>query len=320
MKYAALLLSLFVCLSCSTLDTEEPGALVPPTADQDPDLPQLEVNVANHIRALHLQTFGSPENPAVFVLHGGPGADFRMLLPLKALADRFFVVMWDSRGAGLSERVSKDELTIDSFEEEVGAVKAAMAPDEKVTFIGHSFGGNVMIRYTARNPDDVEQLILLEPGKFDLSIDKKNTGGAVSFLDGQDFFWQNEILTSKDHAAADYKAVEILPKSSRNWTCDDSIIENYPFWRFGSYHYYVLQQRSYRLANDFNWATGIEQFQGPITIVAGSCGALGENFQKETNLLTLPQADFQVVDGAGHITMFTDYANETVSAVRNALQ
>ncbi len=270
-----------------------PGALVPPTADQDPNLPQIEVNVSNHSRALHLQTFGNPDNPTLFVLHGGPGADFRMLLPLKALADRFFVVMWDSRGAGLSERVSEEELTIDSFNEELAEVKAALSPDEKLTFIGHSFGGNVMVRYAAKHPEDVKQLILLEPGKFDLSIDEKNTGGAVSFLDGQDFFWQNELLTSKDHAVADYKAVEALPKSSRNWTCDDSIIENYPFWRFGTYHYYILQQNTLQLAKNFNWASGIDQFKGPITIIAGSCGALGEHFQKKTNLLTLPQADFR---------------------------
>lgn len=319
MKWLGLLLMLHAGWGCDTLDTEMPGALVPPTADQDPALTQLDVHVAGHNRSLHLQTFGNPDNPPVFVLHGGPGADFRMLLPLKALADSFFVVMWDSRGAGLSERVSEEELTISSFNEEIGAVKAALAPDEKVTFIGHSFGGNVMIRYAAKHPEDVKQLILLEPGKFDLSIDKKNTGGAISFLDGQDFFWQNEILTSKDHAAADYKAVEVLPKSSRNWTCDDSIIENYPFWRFGTYHYYILQKNTRRLAKDFNWASGIDQFNGPITIIAGSCGALGANFQKETNLLTLPKADFKVISGAGHITMFTEFGNETVSAIRDAL-
>lgn len=319
MKYLILFLLLFLYNSCDSMDTEEPGALVPPTADQDSNLPQLEVHVAGHDRSLHLQTFGAPENPPVFVLHGGPGADFKLLLPLKTLADQFFVVMWDSRGAGLSERVTKDELTFDSFDEELSEVKAALSPDRKVTMIGHSFGGNVMTRYAARHPDDVDRLILIDPGKFDQSIDVKNDGGAVSFLDGQDFFWQNELLTSKDHAAADYKAIEVLPKSSRNWTCDKSIIENYPMWRFGTYHYYILQQRSYRLDNDFNWASDIDQFNGPITIIAGSCGALGKHFQEKTNLLTLPGANFKAISDAGHITLFTEFKNETIQAVREAL-
>lgn len=312
------LLFIFYSPACNTLDTETPGTLVPPTADQDPALPQLDVEVAGHERSLHLQTFGNPDHPPVFVLHGGPGTDFRLLLPLKALADQFYVVMWDSRGAGLSERVTREELTIASFDEELSEVKEAISADEKVILIGHSFGANVMIRYAAHHPEDVERLILIEPGKFDLSMDAKNTGGAVSFLDGQDFFWQNELLTSKSHAAADYKAVEILPKSSRNWTCDKSIIENYPFWRFGSYHYYVLQQRSYRLSEDFNWASDIDQFTGPITIIAGSCGALGKNFQEKTNLLTLPQAEFKVISDAGHITLFTEFKEEIISAVSEA--
>ncbi len=49
---------------------------------------------------------------------GGTGADFRLFLPFKALADSFYVLMWDSRDAGLSERVTKEELSIASFSEE----------------------------------------------------------------------------------------------------------------------------------------------------------------------------------------------------------
>ncbi len=299
-------------------DTEEIGALVPPTAEQDPQLPQITIHVAKHDRQIHLQTFGNPANPVMLVLHGGPGADFRLLLPLRALSDQYYAVMWDSRGAGLSERVTREELSIDSFDEEVAQVKAAVSPDRKVILIGHSFGGNVMARYTAQHPDEVEKLILITPGNLDLSTEASSNGGAVSFPDGQDFFWQNEILTAKDHASADYKAIEVLPKSSRNWTCDDTIIENYPFWRFGTYHYYLVQQNSYRLPKDFNWVAGIENFNGPITIMTGTCGALSEDFQK-VNVNTLPQAALKVIHGAGHISLFTDFQEATLAALRTAL-
>lgn len=62
--------------SCSIKDIEKPGNIVPPTADQDNNLPQLSVTVAGHTRKLHLQTFGNPQSPPVFILPGGPGADF----------------------------------------------------------------------------------------------------------------------------------------------------------------------------------------------------------------------------------------------------
>ncbi len=228
--------------------------------------------------------------------------------------------MWDSRGAGLSERVTKEELSLKSFDEEIAQVKAAVAPNKKVVLIGHSFGGTVMAHYTANHPDDVQQLILIEPGKLDLALKPTSNGGAVNYLDGQDFFWQNELLTSKDHAAADYKAIEVLPKSSRHWTCDNSIVHNYPMWRFGAYHYYIVQKNTYHLPKNYNWAKGIENFKGPINIIAGTCGTLSASFQQETNLKTLPNATLTSIEGAGHISLFTDYANETVSAVRNALQ
>jgi pimeloyl-ACP methyl ester carboxylesterase len=43
------------------------------------------------------------------------GADYRYLLPLKALADDYRVVFYDQRGTGLSPRVPADSITLDSF-------------------------------------------------------------------------------------------------------------------------------------------------------------------------------------------------------------
>lgn len=299
---------------------EDPGNLTPPAADEDPLLPQIKIKVAGHERQIHLETFGERTRPPVLVLPGGPGADFRLLLPLKALSDDFYVVMWDSRGAGLSERVTKEELALSSFDEEIARVKAAIAPEKKVILIGHSFGGTVMTHYAAHHPEDVQRLILIEPGKLDLSLKAKSNGGSVNYLDGQDFFWQNELLTSTDHAVADYKALGVLTKSSRHWTCDNTLIENYPMWRFGAYHYYIVQKNSYRLPKNYNWAERIEDFKGPITIISGTCGALSSDFQKKTNLKTLPYATLDTIYSAGHISLFTDYASETLTAVKNALK
>lgn len=129
-------------VGCNIHHLETPGSIVPPTANQDPWLPQLSIRVAGKMRTIHLQTFGDSTNPAAFVLPGGPGEDFRLLLPLQALSDRYFVVMWDQRGAGLSERAPKEELYLESFTEEIAQVRAALAPNESITLIGHSYGGN----------------------------------------------------------------------------------------------------------------------------------------------------------------------------------
>lgn len=304
------------------LDPDEPGALVPPTAAEDPALPQVRLTIEGAERALHLETFGDPSAPAVFVLHGGPGADYRLMLPLKALADRFFVVMWDQRGAGLSERVPADELTLDSFDSEIALLHQRFAPGRPISLVGHSFGGDLAIRYAARRPDQVARLALLDPGLFTATAAKDYEGGrGSSFLDPaiQDAFWQNEYLSPQDHAAADYKVFVAIRESTRNFYCDGEEPDPYVMWRYGAVASEVILGRIRAEGDGFAWTEGIEAFDGPISIIAGSCGALGAEVQRAHNLPVVPRATLTTIDGAGHVTLFTRHAAQTLAALREAL-
>ena len=75
--------------------------LVPATTTDDPALPSR--NIAGY--RYHLEVFGLPTRPVVIVLHGGPGGDYRSLLPLRPLSDDYQLVFYDQRGSGLSPRV-----------------------------------------------------------------------------------------------------------------------------------------------------------------------------------------------------------------------
>lgn len=100
--------------ACDILDPTEPGYLVPPTVAEDSSLPAIEMNGSR----FHIQTFGDPANPVIIFLHGGPGGDHRSLLRMGerhdgySLADEYFLVYWDQRGAGLSARHDKDVLIL----------------------------------------------------------------------------------------------------------------------------------------------------------------------------------------------------------------
>ena len=63
------------------------------TVVQDPSIPHIKIG--NTI--FHAETFGNDTNEIVIALHGGPGNDYRYILPLKELADEFFVVFYDQR-------------------------------------------------------------------------------------------------------------------------------------------------------------------------------------------------------------------------------
>jgi proline iminopeptidase len=316
LRLLALLPALGLGCGIELLDPEAPGHLVPATAAEDPLLPQLRVEVAGVERALHLRRFGDPEDPVILALPGGPGLDFRLLLPLEALADHHHVVMWDPRGAGLSERVAARELTLDGFTEEIRAVHSAVAPGRPAVLIGHSFGALLMMRYAAAHPEAVEKLILIEPGGITGAARSAYRGGAVGFGDGQSFFWQNELLTSTDHASADYKAVDLLPLASRNFTCSGAPPEPYPMWRFGAYHYHTVMTRLRGCGRGFDWAEGLAEGAPPIVVVAGSCGAAGAEFQQTYNLEALPGAHLEVIPGANHVSLFVQHAESTLDRLR----
>ena len=83
---------------------------VPKTVENDKSLPHITVNNIVY----HAETFGDKKNDVVVVIHGGPGNDYRYLLPLKALANDYFVIFYDQRGSGLSPRVEGSEQSLEN--------------------------------------------------------------------------------------------------------------------------------------------------------------------------------------------------------------
>ena len=76
MKKAIILFVLFCFVSCEMEDIDGIGNLVPPTAEQDANLPSIKINGT----VLHTETFGDIHNPIIIFLHGGPGGDYRALI------------------------------------------------------------------------------------------------------------------------------------------------------------------------------------------------------------------------------------------------
>jgi proline iminopeptidase len=306
----------------------EPGALVPPTADEDPALPQIRLEVAGHARAVHLETFGDSGNPLLLVLHGSLG-DYRALRPFRVLADRYFVVMWDQRGNGLSERIEQDEYTWDSVVEEIDAVRERFAPGERATLLGHSFGGMYAALYTSRHPDRVEQLALLEPGGLNGRIFSETFDSIINvdlFDPGMnEMFWQNEVLAPSSHEAMDYRALMILLNGKQtNYFCDREHPPHYPVWRPGAYVEYLRGLRM-GAANalgtphfEFDFARGLDTFPRKVLIVAGTCSALGPEYQRRHHVPLFADAEVVTVPHAGH-RLFVERFDEVLAAVQGYL-
>lgn len=107
---------------------------------------------------LHLHEWGPPAAPVLVCVHGvtSHGARFRRLAE-ERLARRFRVVAPDLRGHGRSgwEPPWSLEQHVDDLLESV--------PSEARLWIGHSFGGRLLLELAHRAPGRVERGILLDP-------------------------------------------------------------------------------------------------------------------------------------------------------------
>ncbi len=113
---------------------------------------------------LFFQRFGSGE--PVVVLHGGPGMTQDYLLPqMLELAKDHEVIFYDQRGSGksLDTEINPQYINIDRFTEDLEQLRLGLGL-KKLVLIGHSWGCKFAINYSAKYPDTVSSLILLNPG------------------------------------------------------------------------------------------------------------------------------------------------------------
>jgi proline iminopeptidase len=297
---------------------------VPPTADQDPALPHIRIQVAGHERAVHLRRFGDPASPLLLVLHGSL-ADMRALLPFRALADRYHVVLWDQRGNGLSERITASEYTVQSIVDEIDALRRRFSPATPVTLLGHSFGASYAALYMSRHPEHVRQAVLMEPPGLNGAIMTATLPSLYNVdLLGRGLnamFWQSELLSAAHHEAMDYRALMLLLDGRQsNYFCDPDHPPRLPVWRPGAY---VEHLRGALLGMtgstfDFDFARGLDAFEPEVLILAGRCSALGGAFQRHHHLPLFARARVVEVAGAGH-RLFVERPDRVLAEIRGYL-
>jgi proline iminopeptidase len=282
--------------------------VVPPTADRDPSLARAQIRVAGRTRWIHLQRFGDPSAPPLLVLHGSLG-DHRALLPLRELADRYRVVFWDQRGNGLSERIEASEYTEASIVEEIDAVADAIAPGALLTLVGHSFGAMYTSLYLSERPQRVKQAVLIEPGGLTGAIFEATFSDIIniSLVDPamNAMFWQNEQIGAVDHDAADYRALMVLLNGRQtNYHCDPDHPPYWPVWRPGAavdvYRSTLLGSSGLSGKFSFDFARNTRSYPNEVLFIAGSCSALGPEYQRRWHLPLFGKARLVEVPNTGH--------------------
>lgn len=290
------------------------------TVVDDASLPQIEINGVR----LHAETYGDPSNPVIVVLHGGPGGDYRSQLGAKSLADTNFVVFYDQRGAGLSERVPAEELSVPTYMEELDAVIDRYSPDRPVTLLGHSWGAMLATAYLGEAPEKVERAILLEPGFFNGEEAQDWMTQAQPYMSGPGFYTKAAIsafeslhVSGPDSSAgSDHMMSEIIHEFVNHpenpYHCPGEEFDA-AAWRFGAT---ASQAAGKTDSAEFELiAKGAQNYPGPVLLLASACNDwIGEDAQR-VHLSFFQQGELQVVPNAGH-DMIWDNPDETMPLIR----
>lgn len=95
------------------------------------------------------------------VIHGGPGLTQDYLIPqMYELAKNNLVIFYDQRGCGKSTvDINANTITLESFVNDIEAIRQAFNLD-KISILGHSWGGFLAMKYTIAHPEHVDKLIL----------------------------------------------------------------------------------------------------------------------------------------------------------------
>lgn len=299
---------------------------VPATVADDASLPQVTIDGIT----FHVETFGRPENPTVVVVHGGPGGNYGYLLNLHELADDYFVVFYDQRGAGLSPRVPAEDLTLQSSVADLHRIVTHYGSGEMVRLIGHSWGGMLAAAYIGEHPEQVSHAILAEPGALDNAglarfneRQAASAGGGFYYLALVPTIFESLHLNGPDgDAQNDYifgkMSANFAGTAASGYVCEDERVTAVPPTvpappsRFGATAFQTLFGPEADLSPI---AANADNYTSKLLFIASACNSfIGADFQQEQMSL-FPQAELVVIPDAGH-EMFGENPVASLAAVR----
>lgn len=281
------------------------------TVDFDKNLPSVTLNDYT----FHAETRGEPENPVIIALHGGPGGDYRNLLPVEPLSDDYFLVFYDQRMTGLSSRKFDGIIDLQSYFDDLDAFVDHYGAGRKVILLGHSWGAMMASGYVGMHPEKVDRIVMIEPGilRPDLSeqYTESQSGPPRSAYPGLAKIWLNSwrVDISRDkYAREDYILSNVYPlMPGKGVHCGDVIPEEFEGWRASRK---ILDENVIAYAHDpalfakLDFITDAHKFDGKVLLIGTTCNTnYGAKYQ-EQHLPFYQDAQLAVIEDSGHFIFY----------------
>jgi proline iminopeptidase len=253
---------------------------------------------------LYWCTYGPERTPheRLLVLHGGPGADHRYLLPqLLDLTPEYELVFYDQRGGGRSKEVVPMHVTWETQVSDLARVVAELALDP-LSIVGYSWGGLLALLFAieaakGRVHPPPTRLALIDPAPvtsahraaFEAEFARRQQGVAVRTLRAE---LAASGLRESDPVAYRQRTFELSvagyfadPLRARDLT---------PFRVTGR-----VQQSIWESLGGFDLSHGLARVHCPAIVVHGRQDPIP--LASSESIATALSAEFVPLDDCGHV-------------------
>ena len=266
-----------------------------PTVDNDSSLGYVELQGYK----FHVRTYGDKSLPPVVVVHGGPGGDSKYLYPIQDLAKYSHVIFYDQRGTGLSPRVDKAALTLESSLDDLHAVVSHYGGQRQVKLIGHSWGAMLVEGYLGRHPERVSHAVVVEPGILNPLAAKafvRRFKASQSWWDAlvlAKYVLLTPFISSKDgHERFDYVMTRLINRAKPGgpYQCEGEAMPADSFARAGYAAFENMLKPVLDHPESFtrDLTHTVAAYQGDLLMLSSECSLIGYKFQQEFHMPSLP--------------------------------
>src|SRR5919199_811214 len=95
---------------------------------------------------LHVERYGPADAPAVVLTHGAGANRTSWYYAIRALSQRFQVLVWDMPGLGHSDKPRRGDYSLERHAQDLEAV-LGVAAGQPAVLVGHSMGGMVLLTF-----------------------------------------------------------------------------------------------------------------------------------------------------------------------------
>ena len=246
---------------------------------------------------LRYETIG--KGRPIVLLSGGPGFSSDYMKPIaEHLKPRYKAVLFDQRGTGRSLIETYDAKTMahDKLVADLEALRRALKV-EKLTIVGHSWGGILSMLYARAHPDHVQALVLIDAGGPTTQSVAKFTANHTARMTDEDNAklaeWYGKIGTEHKRAILEITKARTPPyfhdrakalefASALN---EDSFNDK-AFWA-------IVGQ----IDAKFDLRPGLENVKAPVLVIHGKSDPLET---AEEVHATFPGSRLELIENAGH--------------------